>query len=96
MGGKRKQEPKPKKKGKGDNPETKDSKEGSALVMKGVVTKAERGRFRVQLENGNHEVMATMAGKLRKFTIRIVPGDLVHVEVSPYDMTRGRIVYRER
>lgn len=100
MAGKRKQQPRPKKKDKGNSnskDKTKDSpKESDALVLKGTVTKAERGRFRVQLENGDHEVLATMAGKLRKYTIRIVPGDIVHVEVSPYDVTRGRIVYRER
>jgi len=51
--------------------------------------------FRVKLENG-HEVMAHVAGKMRKHFIRIVPGDQVVVEVSPYDLNRGRIVYRER
>ena len=51
--------------------------------------------FRVELENG-HKVMAHIAGKMRRHFIRIVPGDRVVVEVSPYDLNRGRIVYRER
>lgn len=51
--------------------------------------------FRVELENG-HEVLARVSGKMRKFFIRILPGDKVHVEVSPYDLTKGRIIFRER
>ncbi len=51
--------------------------------------------FRVQLENG-HTVTAYVAGKMRKNFIRIVPGDKVRVEISPYDLTKGRITYRER
>jgi translation initiation factor IF-1 len=49
----------------------------------------------VQLDNG-HEVLAHVAGKMRKHFIRIVPGDRVLVEVSPYDLKRGRITFRER
>ena len=49
--------------------------------------------FRVELENG-HEVLAHISGKMRKFYIRILPGDRVKVELSPYDLTRGRITYR--
>ena len=52
-------------------------------------------QFRVKLTNG-HIVLAHVAGKMRKHFIRIVPGDHVHVEVSPYDLNRGRIVFRER
>lgn len=52
-------------------------------------------RFRVQLENG-HEVLATIAGKMRKFRIRVLEGDRVKVEVSPYDLSRGRIVFRHK
>ena len=52
-------------------------------------------QFRVQLDNG-HEVFAHVAGKMRKHFIRIVPGDRVLVEVSPYDLKRGRITFRER
>lgn len=51
--------------------------------------------FRVQLENG-HIVTAYVAGKMRKNFIRIVPGDKVRVEISPYDLSKGRITYRER
>lgn len=51
--------------------------------------------FRVQLENG-HGVLATMAGKMRKYRIRILAGDRVTVEVSPYDLTRGRITFRHK
>jgi len=53
------------------------------------------GNFRVLLENG-HEVLARIAGKMRRFRIRVLPGDRVKLEVSPYDLTRGRIVYRYR
>ena len=51
--------------------------------------------FRVALPNG-HEVLAHISGKMRKNFIRIIPGDRVKVEISPYDLTRGRIVYRAR
>jgi translation initiation factor IF-1 len=51
--------------------------------------------FRVRLEN-DHEVLAHLAGKMRRFRIRVNPGDKVRVEVSPYDLTRGRIVFRYR
>ncbi len=50
-------------------------------------------RFRVKLENGQ-TILAYVSGKMRKFYIRILPGDRVTVEVSPYDMTKGRITYR--
>jgi len=67
-----------------------------AIEVEGTVTEAlANTQFRVKLENG-HEVMAHVAGKMRKHFIRIVPGDQVVVEVSPYDLNRGRIVYRER
>ena len=51
--------------------------------------------FRVELESG-HSVLATISGKMRKHYIRILPGDRVKVELSPYDLTRGRIVYRTK
>jgi translation initiation factor IF-1 len=51
--------------------------------------------FRVTLEN-DHELLAHLAGKMRRFRIRVNPGDKVRVEVSPYDLNRGRIVYRYR
>lgn len=49
--------------------------------------------FRVRLENG-HKIVATISGKMRMNYIRILPGDKVAVEMSPYDLTRGRIIYR--
>ncbi len=51
--------------------------------------------FKVELEEGN-EIMAHLAGKMRKFRIRVLPGDTVTVELSPYDESKGRIVYREK
>ena len=51
--------------------------------------------FKVELDNG-HELIATMAGKMRKFRIRILAGDKVTVEVSPYDLSRGRITFRHK
>ena len=65
--------------------------------MTGEVVEALRsGMYRVVLDGGGHEVLAYTAGKMRKFRIRIVVGDEVRVELSPYDLTRGRIVYRAR
>ena len=72
------------------------SKKEEALEVEGTVTQAlANTRFRVKLENGA-EVLAHVAGKMRKHFIRIVPGDRVRVELSPYDLTKGRITYRER
>lgn len=65
-----------------------------AIEIYGVVEEAlPNAMFRVQLENG-HEILAHISGKMRKFYIRILPGDKVKVELSPYDLTRGRITYR--
>jgi translation initiation factor IF-1 len=67
-----------------------------ALEVEGVVTQAlANTRFRVQI-TGGHIVNAHVAGKMRKNFIRIVPGDKVKVELSPYDLTKGRITFRER
>ena len=52
--------------------------------------------FRVQIDQGSHDVLATISGKMRKNYIRILPGDRVKVELSAYDLTRGRITYRYR
>jgi translation initiation factor IF-1 len=49
-----------------------------------------------ELEDGKHEALCTIAGKMRKYYIRILPGDKVTIELSPYDLTRGRITYRHR
>lgn len=71
------------------------AKEEAIEVEGRVVEALANTQFRVELDNG-HMVLAHVAGKMRKFFIRIVPGDRVKVEVSPYDLSRGRIVYRER
>ncbi|NPA33232.1 MAG: translation initiation factor IF-1 [Aquificae bacterium] len=64
------------------------------IVLEGEVVEAlPNGMFRVKLDTGQ-EVLAHIAGKLRVNFIRILPGDRVRVELSPYDLTRGRIVYR--
>lgn len=65
-----------------------------AIEVDGVVQEAlPNAMFLVELENG-HTVLAHISGKMRKFYIRILPGDRVKVELSPYDLTRGRITYR--
>jgi translation initiation factor IF-1 len=67
-----------------------------AIEIEGVVVEAlANTQFRVKMENG-HLVLAHVAGRMRKNFIRIVPGDKVKVEVTPYDLGRGRIVFRER
>ncbi len=64
------------------------------IEMHGEVTEVlPNAMFRVELENG-HEVLTTLAGKMRKFRIRVLEGDRVTVEMSPYDLSRGRITYR--
>jgi translation initiation factor IF-1 len=66
------------------------------VEMDGEVVEALRnGQFRIALENG-HETLGYTAGKMRRFRIRILPGDRIKVELSPYDLSRGRIVYRYR
>ncbi len=66
------------------------------IEVEGTVTEAlPNAMFRVQLDNG-YEVLAHVAGRLRMHFIRILPGDRVRVELSPYDLTRGRITYRLR
>ena len=65
-----------------------------SIEQDGVITEAlSNAMFRVELENG-HVITAHISGKMRKFYIRILPGDRVKVELSPYDLTRGRITYR--
>ena len=64
--------------------------------MEGIVDEALPGtKFKVVLDNG-HSVLAHLSGKMRKFYIRILPGDQVTVELSPYDLSRGRITYRRK
>ena len=59
-----------------------------------VVENLPNARFRVKLENGENEILAHVSGKMRMNYIKILPGDKILVELSPYDLTRGRIVYR--
>jgi translation initiation factor IF-1 len=67
-----------------------------AVEVEGTIVEAlPNAMFRVELEGG-HRVLAHVSGKMRKFFIRILPGDRVKVELSPYDLTRGRITYRYR
>ena len=67
-----------------------------AIELEGTVSDVlPSAMFRVDLQNG-HQLLATTAGKMRKFRIRILAGDRVTVEVSPYDLTRGRITFRIR
>ena len=66
----------------------------NAIEMEGTVTEVlPNANFRVELENG-HEILAYLSGKMRKFYIRVLAGDRVKVEMSPYDLTRGRVTYR--
>ena len=65
-----------------------------AIVLEGTILESlPNAMFRVELENG-HKVLAHISGKMRMHYIRILPDDKVVVELSPYDLTRGRIVYR--
>ncbi len=69
----------------------------NAMEFEGVVTSAlPNAMFKVEMDMDGvkHEVLAHVSGKMRKYFIRILPGDTVRVEVSPYDLSRGRIVYR--
>jgi translation initiation factor IF-1 len=68
-------------------------KEEGIEVEGSVVEPLPNAMFRVELDNG-HRVLAHVAGKMRMHFVRILPGDRVKVELSPYDLTRGRIVYR--
>jgi translation initiation factor IF-1 len=71
------------------------SKEDAIEVTATVVEPLPNAMFRVQLDNKpDHKVLAHISGKMRKHFIRILPGDKVLVELSPYDLTRGRIIYR--
>ncbi|MFH1645877.1 MAG: translation initiation factor IF-1 [Candidatus Omnitrophota bacterium] len=70
-------------------------KEEAIEVIGTIVEALPNAIFRVKLDNG-HEVMAHVSGKMRMHFIRILPGDKVKMELSPYDLTKGRIVYREK
>ena len=66
------------------------------IRVDGMITEALPGtQFKVELDNG-HEIIAYLSGKMRKYYIRVLLGDRVTIEMSPYDMARGRIVYRHK
>jgi len=71
------------------------AKEEAIEVEGQVIEPLPNAMFRVELENG-HRVLAHISGKMRMHYIRILPGDKVVVELSPYDLTRGRIIYRKK
>jgi translation initiation factor IF-1 len=70
------------------------SKEDLVPAEGTIIDKQPNAFFKVQLENSEHVVLAAISGKMRKHRIRILVGDRVSVEMSPYDLTRGRITYR--
>jgi translation initiation factor IF-1 len=66
-----------------------------AIEMQGEVLEAlGNAMFKVRLDNSNHEITAYIGGKMRKHEIRIIAGDRVSLEMSPYDLTKGRITFR--
>jgi translation initiation factor IF-1 len=70
------------------------SENGDKIELEGEVIEALRGRmFRIQLDNG-HQTLGYLAGRLKRYRIRIMLGDRVRIELSAYDLNRGRIVYR--
>ena len=71
------------------------TKEEAIEVEGSVIEPLPNAMFKVELDNG-HVVLAHISGKMRKYYIRILPGDRVTVELSPYDLTRGRITYRAK
>ena len=71
------------------------SKEDVIEIEGIVVEKLPNAMFKVELENG-HQVLAHISGKLRKNFIRILPGDKVTLEMSPYDLSKGRIIWRDK
>ncbi len=71
------------------------AKNKEVIELNGTIIETLPGaQFKVELENG-HQIIAHVAGKMRKHFIRIVPGDSVTVELTPYDLTKGRITYRK-
>lgn len=71
------------------------AKDKEVIELSGTIVEALPGaQFRVELEN-SHQIIAHVAGKMRKHYIRLVPGDGVTVELTPYDLTKGRITYRK-
>ena len=75
-------------------PTVRMAKEEAIEVMARVLETLPNAMFQVELEENHHQVLAHISGKMRKHFIRILPGDRVLVELSPYDLNRGRITYR--
>ena len=76
--------------------EPQKSSKGDKIEVEGtVVEPLPNAMFRVELDN-KHQILAHISGRMRKFFIKILPGDKVTVELSPYDLTRGRITYRKK
>ena len=71
-------------------------KEDAVPAQGTVIDKLPNAVFRVRLNAGEHEVLARISGKIRKNSIRILLGDRVDIEMSPYDLSKGRIIYRHR
>ncbi len=72
------------------------SEKEEIIEVEGTILEAlPNAMFRVELENG-HKVLAHISGKMRMHYIKILPGDTVRVELTPYDLTRGRIIYRKK
>lgn len=69
--------------------------EEEKILMQGTVLDSSKGVFQVELENG-HTVIGHLSGKMKKYYIRVLKGDEVTIELSPYDLTRGRIVERKK
>lgn len=81
--------------GRHQQPKKQEPDKEKGIEVEGVVVEnLPNARFRVKLEEGDMELLAHVSGKMRMHYIRILPGDRVRVELSPYDLTRGRIVYR--
>ena len=66
------------------------------IEVSGTVREAVRGAFRVHLDNSEYVILCRLCGKMRKNNIRVIPGDRVTVQISPYDYTKGRIINRDR
>ena len=83
----------------GDTGRNQSESKGDKIVVEGTVTETlPNAMFRVALDEANteHQILAHISGRMRKFFIKILPGDKVTVELSPYDLTRGRITYRKK
>lgn len=94
MAKKHKKGSQPVRRSKEDRAAAAGNKKGDFVHVDGEVYETlPAGTFKVELENG-HEILAHLSGKMRMFHIRIMPGDKVKVEMTPYDLSKGRIVFR--